>query len=386
MTAFTPIAYHARSLWQRRSTTLATVAGVALVSFVLATVLMLAAGVERTLAGSGEPDNVVALRRGATAEMQSLIAREAMAALTVDAAVARDARGPLASAESVVLVVLGHAGGAQASVTVRGVGERALDVHRRARIVAGRMLEPGRAELVLGRTLAGRFDGATLGGRLRLGKQLFTIVGLLGADGAAFESELWGAADELMPAFSRAAFSSLVARVEPATRAAFAARAAADPRLAVDISDEVGYYEQQSRGLSTYVRILGLFLAVVFACGALAGAMMTLWGQVAARRREIGVLRALGFSRLALLSGFVAEGLMLSLAGGVLGLGGASLMQWASFTIFNLGTLSAMVFHFRLGAAVALATLGFAAAIGILGALWPAAHAARRSIVDSLRA
>lgn len=382
----TPLAYHARSLWQRRSTTLATVGGVALVSFVLATVLMLAAGIEHTLGSTGEQGNVVCLRRGATAEMQSAIAREAMAALTTDGAIRRDAAGPIVSAESVVLVVLGHTGGAQASVTVRGVGRRAFDVHRHAAIVAGRGFQPGRAEIVLGRTLAGRFDGATLGGQLRLGKQRFTIVGLLGADGSAFESEIWGAADELMPAFSRTAFSSLVARVEPPLRAAFASRADADPRLAVDVSDEVAYYEQQSRGLGTYVRILGLFLATVFACGALAGAMMTLWGQVAARRREIGVLRALGFSRLAVLGGFVAEGLMLALAGGLVGLGGASLMRFASFSVFNLGTLSAMVFHFRLGPQIAWTTLGFAATIGVLGALWPAAHAARRSIVGALRA
>ncbi len=168
-------------------------------------------------------------------------------------------------------------------------------------------------------------------------------------------------------------------------QASFAARAAADVRTAVDVSDEVEYYAQQSRGLATYVRILGLFLAMVFACGALAGAMMTLWGQVAARRREIGVLRALGFRRRAILAGFVAEGLMLALAGGAIGLGCASLMQLASFSVFNLGTLSAMVFHFRLGLVIATTTLAFAAAIGSVGALWPATNAARRSIVESLR-
>jgi ABC-type lipoprotein release transport system permease subunit len=310
--------------------------------------------------------------------MQSQLSREAAQLIAIDRAV------EIASRELVVLVILRGAHGGQASVTVRGVSAHALDVHPHARI-DGRMLQAGRGEIVLGRRLAGRFVGAAPGGKIRLGREELTVVGLLDADGSGFESEIWGDADELMRSFRRDTFSSVIAKLKPGTFADFQKRISIDPRLAADARAELDYYGDQSRGLATYVRILGLFLACVFACGALAGAMMTLYGQVAARRREIGTLRALGFPRSAVLAGFLVEGLLLSLAGGAIGTLCATAMQAASFSVMNLATVSSVVFRFRMSAGVAAAAIGFAASIGLAGALLPAIRAARSSVVEAIR-
>ena len=383
--ALVPFAYHRRSLWARKVTTLATLGGIALVVFVFSTVLMLAAGVESTLAATGHADNAMALRKGASAELQSLLACDAVQALTVDPAIVRDARGPLVSAELVVLLALERAGGGRANVTLRGLGPRGLDVHEEAQITDGRMLIPGRAEVVIGSTLLGRFAHASLGEQLRLGRREFRIVGVLQARGSAFESEIWGSADELMPAFSRTAFSSVTARLQPGALADFVRRLDADPRLSAEARSELGYYGDQSRGLALFVRILGLFLAVVFSVGAMIGAMMTLYAQVDARRKEIGTLHALGFARSAILVGFLAEALLLALSGGAIGLAASSLMGHASFSIMNLATVSEVVFHFRLTARIALAALGFSTVIGLLGGLPPALRAARTPLLDVLR-
>jgi ABC-type lipoprotein release transport system permease subunit len=346
---------------------------------------MLGAGVDQSLQSTGQADNWIAVRKGATVDFQSLLGRDPERALAADAAIASDESGPLVSAELVVQVVLPRADGGRASVTVRGVGPRALAVHRQARVAEGRMLSPGAGEVLIGRVLAGRYHGAQPGGTVRLGRRDFLVVGVLDAGGAAFESEVWGDAEELLDAFHRSSFSTLVMRVRPGEAERLVARAEADPRLGVDVRNELGYYAAQSRNLGTYVRILGLFLAVVFSFGATLGAMMTMYGQVAARRREIGTLRALGFSRRAVAAGFLAEALGLALVGGALGLGLAALMQRAHFPIMNLQTISVMVLSFRLTPAIVAAAALFSLLIGLLGGFLPALRAARLDLVQSIR-
>jgi hypothetical protein len=211
-------------------------------------------------------------------------------------------------------------------------------------------------------------------------------VGVLSGDGSAVESEIWGAAEDLMPAFRRSGFSSVTGRLAPGEGEGLRARLEADPRLGVDVRGEIDYWGAEGRGLALFVRLLGVFLAVLFALGALLGAMMTLYGQLAARRREIGTLRALGFSRGAVLLGFLVEAELLALSGGALGLGLAALMSRATFSVMNLATVSEVVFRFRLGPGVLLHGLHFAIIIGLLGGLLPALKAARLPIAAAIRA
>jgi putative ABC transport system permease protein len=385
--AMIPLFYNRRSLWGRKVTTVASVIGIALVVFVFTTVLMLKRGIETTLAATGNPDNAITLRKGAQAEVESLLTRETKEVLAVAPEIEHDAKGALFSPELVVLIVADRRDGSGGSnVTVRGVGPRAMAVHSQVHLVEGRMFEHGKGEVIVGRKLAARFKGTALGETIKLGKDHWKVVGVMAADGSAFESEIWGDVEDLMPAFQRTLFSSVTARIKPGQFESYQQRAQGDIRLKVDVKRETTYYRDQSKGLALFVQILGLFVAVIFSLGAMIGAMITMYAQVASRVREIGTLRAIGFQRGAVLLGFVMESLMLALAGGAIGVLLSLPMTLATFSTMNFTSFSEIVFRFDLSPGIILASFIFAGVIGIFGGFFPAIRAARMKIVDVIRA
>jgi ABC-type lipoprotein release transport system permease subunit len=384
-----PLSYVARNLWARRVTTLLTAGGLALVVFVFATVLMLDAGLKQTLVATGEEDNVVAIRKGAGTEIQSGITRPQAAVIETHPAVALGADGrPLASKETVVLIALKKAGTAKPSnVVIRGVSPAGFTLRPQVRLAQGRLFAPGSTEIVVGAAIARGFEGVRVGERLRFAQRDWTIVGVFDAGASGFDSEIWGDADQLMQAFRRVAYSSVIVRlanVEDFDR--LRADVDADPRLTNEVKRERAFYSDQSRALSTFITVLGLTLTAVFSIGAMLGAMITMYASVANRVAEIGTLRALGFRRGAVLGAFLVESLLLGLAGGLGGLAAASLMQFASFSTINFQTFADLSFRFLLTPAIVLQTLLFSLAMGFLGGFLPALRAARLAIVDALRA
>jgi ABC-type antimicrobial peptide transport system permease subunit len=190
----------------------------------------------------------------------------------------------------------------------------------------------------------------------------------------------------MMQAFRRASYSSVVFRLnDPATFDKVRAILEGDPRLTLEAKREVAFYAEQSEMLSTFIRLLGLSLSIIFSIGAIVGAMITMFATVASRVGEIGTLRALGFRRSAVLVSFLAESLLLSLVGGVMGLGAASLMQAVNISTVNFQTFSELAFQFRLTTMIAVQTVLFALAMGLLGGFIPAWRAARLNIIDGLR-
>ena len=384
-----PLSYVARNLWTRRVTTLLTAGGLALVVFVFATVLMLDAGLRQTLVATGEYDNVVAIRKGAGTEIQSGITRPQAAVIETHPAVARGADGrPLVSKETVVLIALKKAGeGKPSNVIIRGVSPAGFTLRPQVRVIEGRLFTPGSTEIVVGGAIARRFDGTRVGDRLHFAQRDWTVVGTFDAGASGFDSEIWGDADQLLQAFRRIAYSSVIvklARVEDFEQ--MRADVDADPRLTNEVKRERIFYADQSRALSTFITVLGLTLTAVFSIGAMLGAMITMYASVSNRVGEIGTLRALGFRRSAVLGAFMVESLLLGLAGGVCGLGVASLMQFASFSTINFQTFADLSFKFLLTPAIVAQTLVFSLAMGLLGGFLPAVRAARLEIVDSLRA
>ena len=254
-------------------------------------------------------------------------------------------------------------------------------------LTAGRMFRPGSSEIVAGRAIAQRFSGAGLNETLRFGGREWTVVGLFDAGGSGFDSEIWGDADQMMQAFRRNAYSVTVAKLVSADRfPAFRTRLEADPRLTVEAKRETAFYAEQSELLANFIRILGLTLSVIFSFGAIIGAMITMYAAVSNRTAEIGTLRALGFQRRSILAAFLVESLFLSLLGGVIGLGLASLMQLVSVSTLNWQSFAEIAFRFSLTPGIVLQSLAFAAFMGLLGGVLPAARAARLKIVDALRA
>jgi len=384
-----PLHYVARNLWTRWVTTLLTAGGLALVVFVFATVLMLDAGLKQTLVATGEYDNVVAIRKGAGTEIQSGITRPQAAVIETHPAVATGADGrPLVSKETVVLIALKKSGAEKPSnVVIRGISSAGFTLHPQVRVTEGRVFRPGSTEIVVGGAIARRFEGTRVGERLHFAQRDWTVVGAFDAGASGFDSEIWGDADQLLQAFRRPVYSSVIvklARVEDFER--LRADVDADPRLTNEVKRERTFYSDQSRALSTFITVLGLTLTAVFSIGAMLGAMITMYASVSNRIGEIGTLRALGFRRSAVLGAFMAESLLLGLAGGICGLGVASLMQFASFSTTNFQTFADLSFKFLLTPAIVGQTLVFSLAMGLLGGFLPALRAARLEIVDSLRA
>ena len=384
-----PLSYVARNLWTRRLTTALTAGGLALVVFVFATVLMLDAGLKRTLVGTGEHDNVIAIRKGAENEIQSGITRLQANIIETHPAVAvgPDSK-PLVSKETVVLISLRKTGAQKPSnVVIRGVSPPGARLRPQVKLVEGRMFKPGAAEIIVGAAIARGFENTRIGDKLNFAQRDWTVVGTFDAGSSGFDSEVWGDVDQLMQAFRRTAFSSMVLRLADSERLdAMRADFEADPRLTDELKRERTFYSDQSRALSTFINVLGLTLTVIFSIGAMLGAMITMYAAVSNRVGEIGTLRALGFRRTNVLVAFLAEALLLGLVGGIAGLAAAALMQFASFSTTNFQTFADLSFRFVLTPAIALQTLAFALTMGLIGGFLPALRASRLEIVEALRA
>jgi ABC-type antimicrobial peptide transport system permease subunit len=332
---------------------------------------------------------VLLLRKGAGAEINSGIERAQAAIVESLDGIATDGEGRrLVSKEPVVLINLPkRSNGKPSNVTVRGTSATGMTLRPQVRLIEGRMFRPGTSEIIAGRSVASGFRGAALGETLRFAQRDWVVVGVFDSDKTAFGSEIWGDAEQMLAAFRRPVYSTMVFRLaEPDGLARLKEAIEADPRLKLDVKAETQFYEEQSQALATFIRILGLSLSVIFSIGAIVGAMITMFAAVAQRVGEIGTLRALGFRRGAVLVAFLAESLLLSLVGGVVGLAAASGMQAVDISTTNFQTFSEIAFQFRLTPAIAAQTLLFALAMGFIGGFIPAWRAARMKIVDGLRA
>jgi len=384
-----PFAYIARNIARRRLTTALTAGGMALVVYVFATVLMLAAGLEATLVTTGQPDNVVVIRRAAQTEVQSGVDRTQAGVVQSlpDIAIGGDGQ-KLVSKEVVVLINLPkRESGKPSNVVIRGVMPVGVDLRPQVKLVEGRMFRPGTAEVIAGRSIASRFQGAGLGETLRFASADWTVVGIFDAGRTGFDSEIWGDSEQMMQAFRRLGFSALVLRLADTERFdAVKQQIESDPRLTLEAKRETRFYADQSEMLSKFISYLGTTISVIFSIGAVIGAMITMYASVASRTAEIGTLRALGFSRTAILVAFLVEALLLGAIGGIVGLVAASFMQALAISTTNFQTFAELAFSFKLTPRIVVASLVFALAMGLVGGFLPAARAARLKIVDALRA
>jgi putative ABC transport system permease protein len=384
-----PVGYIARNLMARRLTTALTAGGMALVVYVFATVLMLAAGLQKTLVSTGQDDNVVVIRRGSQTEVQSGIDRlqAGIVDSLPDIAVAADGQR-LVSREPVVLINLPKRATAKpANVVIRGVTAGGLALRPQVHLVEGRMFRPGTAEVIAGRAIASGFQGAGLGETLRFASRDWTVVGVFDAGRSGFDSEIWRDAEQMMQAFRRTSYSSMLFKLaDPARFDEVKATLESDPRLTLEAKRETRFYADQSEALAKFISYLGTAISIIFSIGAIIGAMITMYASVAARVAEIGTLRALGFTRTSILLAFLGESLLLGLVGGIVGLAGASVMQALSISTTNFQTFAEIAFTFTLTPGIVVASLAFALAMGFVGGFLPAARAARLRIVDALRA
>ncbi|TAG77915.1 MAG: FtsX-like permease family protein [Burkholderiales bacterium] len=384
-----PFTYIARNLWTRRLTTALTASGMALVVFVFAAVLMLDAGLKKTLVGTGSWDNAILLRQGAQTEIQSGVSRDQAALIETLTEVARDAQGrPLSSKEIVVLIGAPKKGDTKPqNVIVRGLAPVGIDLRPQVKIQEGRWFQPGASEIVVGKSVNAGFANMAVGDTIRFAARDWRIVGVFDGQSSGFDSEAWGDVEQLGQAFRRVAYSSMVVKlVDDDALSRLQKAIEGDVRLKLDVKAEPAFYEEQSKALSTFLSILGLTLSIIFSIGAVIGAAITMYSSVASRIGEIGTLRALGFRRASILVAFLGESLLLALVGGLIGLIAASFLQLFTVSTLNFASFSQLAFGFYLTPAIVIQSLIFAIGMGFIGGFLPSFKAARMEIVDSLRA
>jgi ABC-type lipoprotein release transport system permease subunit len=387
-----PPSYALRSLAARPARALLSASVIALVIMASTLLLGLMSSLEQTLVSSGDPLNLVVLRKGSDNDGSSQLSRAAYQSIRYLDGIARNAQGqPLISPQLVVQPFLYRVGGGRENVLVRGLDAAALEVHPRVQIARGRMFRPSSGEVVVGKSLVGRYEGAELGGTLRFGRGRWLVVGILEAGGSSFESEIWADASELardarrpMPYSGVRVRASSEVALEP-----LAARIAADPRYALEAERETDYYADQAESSDTLF-VLVVAIAVLAGLGAGFGAANTLYASVASRVAEIGTLRALGFPRGSILASFELEALLLGLFGFALGaplsLGAAAWLGHALHGVaFGASTFTSNVVAVRIAPRDLAVALGLALAIGLLAGLGPAWRAARLRPVDALR-
>ncbi|HML53535.1 MAG TPA: ABC transporter permease [Solidesulfovibrio magneticus] len=383
-----PLSYSWRNLVTRRLTTTLTAGGMALVVFVFTATLMLAEGLRQTLVSTGSPGNVIVLRKGSETEVQSGLERVQASAATARAEIAPGSDGrPLAAREMVVLIGLTKKStGKTSNVVIRGIEPASLALRGQVHVISGRAPQPGTPEIMVGKAVAKGFTGAEIGQSLRFGKRDWPIVGVFDAGSTGFSSEIWGDADQLMPAFGRNAYSIVVAGLrEPGLFEAFKEAVEADPRLQAEVWRETRYYEKQSDMMRKFLTVLGVSLTLIFSLGAMIGAMITMYASVAGRVAEIGTLRALGFTRGAVLLAFLAESTLLGLIGGLAGVGLAAGLSFLTFSTTNFQTFSELAFRFTLAPWIVALSLAFSLFMGVVGGFLPALRASRLGIVEALR-
>ncbi len=384
-----PFTYIARNLWNRRLTTALTAGGMALVVFVFAAVLMLDAGLKKTLVGTGSWDNAILLRQGAQTEIQSGVSRDQASLVETLPEVSRDSSGnPLSSKEIVVLIGAPKKGDTKPqNVIVRGMSPNGILLRPQAKLIEGRWMQPGASEIVVGKSVNAGFANMEIGDSIRFAARDWRIVGVFDGQSSGFDSEAWGDVEQLSQAFRRVAYSSMIVRmVDPGALERIQKSIEGDVRLKLDVKAEPAFYEEQSKALSTFLSILGLTLSIIFSIGAIIGAAITMYSAVASRIGEIGTLRALGFRRASILVAFLGESMLLAMVGGLVGLLAASFLQLFTVSTLNFASFSQLAFGFHLTPIIVVQSLVFALVMGVIGGFLPSFKAARMEIVDSLRA
>ncbi len=389
LTSPIPLHYNIRNVFVRWRSTLATILGIGLVVAVYMIMQTMSAGLEKTSQNTGDPRNIMLVRKGSTAESSSQVFRDWILFFNYFPQIARDENGrPLISADVVVLVSLPRRDGSgEANVMVRGISPNGRELRPQVSLTQGRWFIPGKREVVVSGRLLPRFANFDIGSTFKTGGKELTVVGIMDGNRTAFDSEIWMDADESRAIFDRENYSSVLARMtdDDAGRE-FIKRVESDKRLPLQAVSEVAYYSAQTM-TAMPIKWLGKFLAVAMSIGAVFAAMNTMYASIGSRTREIGTLRVLGYRRTSILVSFLLEGAFLALLGGIIGCIASTIIPALGFTFgtLNFQTWGETVFQFQLSPALVAQGLIFSVIVGIIGSLLPAIQAARLPVISALK-
>jgi putative ABC transport system permease protein len=383
-----PIAYNLRNLVVRKTTTVMTAVGIGLTVAVLVADLALVEGLRTAFKATGHPLQLVVMRKGSNAELNSTVTREALQILKAEPRIAvNDAREPMASPEILTVVNLPSVDSPTGmNLTVRAMSQAGVEMRGAKIQPGGRWFQSGQREIAVGKSVAKRYPNAQPGKRVRFGRGEWEVVGVFDAGDSSFNGEIWGELNQIGADFNRqdTVSSILVRATDAASFHTLKNSINDDRRLGVDAMPEREYYEQQTSS-GAPLQIFGLLVAVIMAVGSSFAAMNTMYAAVARRAKEIGTLRVLGFSRGSILLSFLIESLLLAFIGGVFGCLLALPINGVTTGIGSFVTFSEIAFDFRVSPSTMLAGIIFALVVGVIGGLFPAGSAARKEILTALR-
>lgn len=374
-----PIRYNLRSIVVRRVGTAMTILGVALTVSVFVSILAMIQGLQNTFVETGDPLNLIMMRKGSTSEVYSFFNRDVKGIVETIEGV------DSVSGEVLVLINSPRLTGEPTNIIVRGVSDKSLALRPQVKIAQGRMFRPGVREIVVSESIANRFKGAQLGENLKIGSTSWNVVGILDAARTAYDSEAWADYNEIADEFERPIYSSLLVRAQsPAAIESIRERVDTDNRLKLGVFGEKEYFAAQTSA-ATPIRILGYLVGGIMAIGSCFAVMNTMYAATTYRTREIATLRVLGFRRRYILLSFVFESIVLSLCGGILGCLLALPVHGISTGTANFNNFAEVVFQFRITPMLMVQGLAFALIMGTIGGLLPARLAASIPIVRALR-
>ena len=384
-----PVIYNLRSVRARWTSAIVAVLGIAGTVGVFVAMLSLARGFKATLVSSGSEDNAIIMRAGATSEMTGGVTIDNVKIVQDAPGIARSSDAPLVTPEVVLVAPIPLIStGTDANVQVRGVSKNVLEIRRQIKIVQGRMFTPGLTEIVVGKNANISYAGLTLGNTISLGSVRWLIVGVFDAGGSAFDSEIWGDAHLIGPAYNRpdTFFQSITVHLASADSLQLLKDAlTTDPRLNVDVTREIDYYSKQSTRLTKLIEILGGLVAAIMAIGAVFGALNTMYSAVSERGREIATMRAIGFGGPSVVFSFVIEALLIAFVGGLIGCIAVLPLNGLTTGAMNLQTFSHLAFAFKITPELLVKGIIFALAMGVVGGLLPAIRAAVQPVATALR-
>jgi putative ABC transport system permease protein len=382
-----PVSYNLRNLVVRKTTTIVTALGIALTVAVLLAVLALVNGLKTAFQSSGNPLQVLVMRKGSNAELSSGVTRAVFQDLKPMAGIARDGNEPMASLEMVTVINLPSVDSPDGmNVTLRGLLPMGIKMRDDLKLQDGRWFRAGQREVVVGKSVAKRYPGAHLGQRLKFGRGEWEVVGVMDGGQSAVNSEIFGDLNQTSSDFNRPdnLSSVLLRATDEAAVPALINTLNDDRRLGVNAQTEKSYYESQTNS-GAVLQYLGIFISIIMAIGSSFAAMNTMYAAVARRAREIGTLRVLGFSKGGILTSFLLESLMLSTIGGILGCLLVLPLNNITTGVGSFVTFSEIAFNFRVSPNIMLTGIVFALIMGMLGGLFPARSAARKEILVALR-
>jgi len=374
-----PLSYNIRSLLQRKSRTVLTILGIASVIAIYVAMVSFSQSMTSTFARAGAPDNVVVIQKSAFSLSLSSLQKSSANVIPYFDHIRHKGEMPLASPELAVEPWVTVPGRAQEIFMVaRGIEPVFFDVLDQIRVTQGSRDLRGN-KLLLGPAARHKLGGVSIGDTVMFFGESWTVAGLFEAEGSSLELAMLADLSDLTRAAQREELSAYTLKAASAGEVAPLVKLLEnDRRVLVTAVPEKEYYVASGRTFSMLPGI-GLLMSYIILLGAIFGGMNTMYTAVAGRTREIGTIRALGFSGASILVSFLAEAALIGAAGGLLG----TALGWLVRGV----RVNVMTASIQCTVTPKVAATGFvlAVAIGLLGGLAPALRASRLQIVNAIK-